>query len=58
MKRQESNILIQLMRNVSVVRERIHFIWIRKTEQVITHQRDSRRRASVLLSIEQHLKFQ
>ena len=57
MKRQESNILIQLMRNVSVVRERIHFIWIRKTEQVITHQRDSRRRASVLLSIEQHLKF-
>ena len=35
------------------VRERIHFIWIRKTEQVITHQQNSRRRSSVLLSIEQ-----
>ena len=55
MKRQESNILIQLMRNVSAVRERIHFIWIRKTEQVITHQQNSR--LSVLLSIEQHLEF-
>ena len=57
MKRQESNILIQLMRNVSAVRERIHFIWIRKTEQVITHQQNSRRRPSVLLLIEQHLEF-
>ena len=29
------------------VRERIHFIWTRKTEQVITHQQNSRRRPSV-----------
>ena len=36
-----------MMRNVSAVRERIHFIWIRKTEQVITHQQNSRRRPSV-----------
>ena len=51
----KSNILIQLMRNVSAVRERIHFIWIRKTEQVITHQQNSR--LWVLLSIEQSTRI-
>ena len=55
MKSKESNILIQLMRFVSAVREIIILILIRKTEQVITHQQNSR--LSVLLSIEQHLEF-